>query len=171
MPSRALGSSKAGAGEGTGSARAAGSGVGSAAAGAALILGCGAPNIIVDRAASPGLTAAFAPAAEIGGGAGGTRFIADSPNTIVAPEPGAGAGFEGADPFFAGGGDEGGGDEGRFAVGNIMVRPAASSEVGGTGDGGERGGLPGGAGCGGGFAGGGTGLETGGAAKIAVVFG
>lgn len=57
-----------------------------------------------------------------------------------------------------------------FAVGNIIVRPAASSD-GGTGADGERGGLPRPGGSGGGFAGGGTLFDTAGAAKIAVVVG
>ena len=89
-----------------------------------------------------------------------------APNTIGAPGAGAAAGLEGGGPFFAGMARGG-----RFAVGNIMVRPAASSDVGGTGAAGERGGLPGAAGCGDGFAGGGTLFGTGGAAKIAVAFG
>jgi hypothetical protein len=160
MPSMAEGSSSAGSGDAGGSALAAGSGVGTAAAGAAWILGCGAPNIIVDRATSPGLAAGFGPGTGI---CGGTGFAADSPNTMVAPGRGAAAGLEGTGGFFAGAAGEG-----RFADGNIIVRPAASSDVGGTGAAEERGGLPVAAGCDGGFAGGGTLFGRCGAAKIAV---
>src|SRR5205823_1964878 len=77
MPSIAEGSSSAGSGDAGGSASAAGSGVGTAAAGAAWILGCGASNIIVDRAASAALAAGFGPRAGTGGG---TAFAGDSPN-------------------------------------------------------------------------------------------
>ena len=159
MPSIAEGSSSAGSGDAGGSASAAGSGVGTAAAGAAWILGCGAPNIIVDRAASAALAAGFGPRA---GTDGGTDFAGDSPNTMVPPA----AGLEGTGAFFAAAGCEG-----RFAVGNIMVRPAASSDVGGTRAAGDRGGLPAAAACGGGFAGDGMLFGRGGAAKIAVAFG
>src|SRR5207248_1894927 len=132
MPSMAEGSSSANSGDARGSARAGGSGVGTAAAGAAWILGCGAPNIIVDRVASAALA----------------------------------AGFEATGPFFAAAGCEG-----RFAVGNIMVRPAASSDVGGTGAAGDRARLPAAAGWGGGFAAGGMLFGRGGAGKIGVAFG
>ena len=52
-----------------------------------------------------------------------------------------------------------------------MVRPAASSDVGGTGAAGDRARLPAAAGWGGGFAAGGMLFGRGGAGKIAVAFG
>jgi hypothetical protein len=93
-------------------------------------------------------------------------FAGDSRNTMVPPVAGPAAGLEGTGAFFAAAGCEG-----RFAVGNIIVRPAASSDVGGTGAAGDRGGLPAAAACDGGFAGGGMLFGRGGAAKIAVAFG
>src|SRR5207248_1259935 len=115
---RAGGCSSAGSGDRGDSARAAGSGVGTAAGAGDGIRGCAAPNIIVDRATSPGLAAGFGPGAEMGRGTGGTGLAGDSPKTMVAPAVEAAAGLAGAGAFFAGAGARG-----TVAVGNIMVRP------------------------------------------------